>query len=155
MTFEMEMVLKIFLLDVNLLIALFDSTHVHHREAHSWFGTSGIHGFATCPITENAFVRIVSNPAYPNTNFTPEQALAHLRKFIENQANHYFWPESISLTSTEIFDHRFLQGHRQIADIYLLGMAKYHGGSLATFDSRIPFNAIKDAEKDLLTVLPA
>jgi predicted nucleic acid-binding protein len=53
------------LLDVNLLIALFDPAHVHHEAAHGWFARNGKDCWATCPLTENAFVRILSNPAYP------------------------------------------------------------------------------------------
>jgi predicted nucleic acid-binding protein len=55
-----------FLLDVNALIALFDSAHVHYSAAHRWFEDEGKKGWRTCPVTENAFLRILSNPSYPN-----------------------------------------------------------------------------------------
>lgn len=51
--------------DVNVLIALFDPAHVHHESAHLWFTTARGAGWAACPITENGFIRVVSNPAYP------------------------------------------------------------------------------------------
>ena len=51
------------LLDVNVLVALFDPAHVHHEAAHAWFGTHRRQRWATCALTENAFVRVVSNPA--------------------------------------------------------------------------------------------
>jgi predicted nucleic acid-binding protein len=54
------------LLDVNLLIALFDASHVHHHLAHQWFAGCRSQGWATCPLTENACIRIISQPAYPN-----------------------------------------------------------------------------------------
>ena len=39
------------LLDVNVLIALFDETHVHHEAAHDWFADNRAAGWATCAIT--------------------------------------------------------------------------------------------------------
>ena len=50
------------LLDINVLVALFDSAHVHHEAAHRWFANVGNASWATCPITENGFVRVVSIP---------------------------------------------------------------------------------------------
>ena len=37
---------------------------------------------------------------------------------------------------------RVIRGHRQISDIYLLGLAKKMGGYLATFDAGIPLSAV-------------
>ena len=54
------------LLDVNVLIALFDSAHLHHEAAHVWFAGNSARGWRTCPITENGFLRILSHPGYPN-----------------------------------------------------------------------------------------
>ncbi|HKC25464.1 MAG TPA: VapC toxin family PIN domain ribonuclease, partial [Thermoanaerobaculia bacterium] len=41
------------LLDVNLLIALFDAAHVHHTPAQAWLARNRSLGWATCPITQN------------------------------------------------------------------------------------------------------
>ena len=49
-----------YLLDVNVLLALCDPMHVHHEAAHRWFAEKGSQAWATCPITENGFVRIAS-----------------------------------------------------------------------------------------------
>ena len=51
-----------YLLDVNVLIALVDPAHVQHDPAHEWFALVGMRGFATCPITENGLLRVVSHP---------------------------------------------------------------------------------------------
>jgi predicted nucleic acid-binding protein len=51
-----------FLLDTNLLIALAWPQHVHHGEAHAWFGKVARGAWATCPITQLGFIRISSNP---------------------------------------------------------------------------------------------
>jgi len=53
------------LLDVNLLIALFDAAHVHHKAAQSWMTKNRSLGWATCPITQNGCVRVMSQPRYP------------------------------------------------------------------------------------------
>jgi uncharacterized protein len=60
-----------FLLDVNVLIALIDPTHVSHGDAHRWFTREGSASWATCPITGNGVLRIVGNPRYPNTPGSP------------------------------------------------------------------------------------
>ncbi|PJN94116.1 VapC toxin family PIN domain ribonuclease, partial [Amaricoccus sp. HAR-UPW-R2A-40] len=61
----------IFLLDVNVLIALTDPAHVAHDDAHVWFAETGRHAWATCPITENGVLRILGNPKYPNSPGSP------------------------------------------------------------------------------------
>jgi uncharacterized protein len=53
------------LLDVDVLIALFDPAQVHHEAALAWFEVNRENRWATCPLTENAFVRVLSNPSYP------------------------------------------------------------------------------------------
>ena len=52
------------LLDINFLIALFDSAHVHHAAAESWFMNHRKLGWATCPLSENGCIRILSQPNY-------------------------------------------------------------------------------------------
>ena len=59
------------LLDVNVLIALIDPLHTLHEPAHTWFAQRQPQAWATCPITENAVLRIVGNPRYPNSPGTP------------------------------------------------------------------------------------
>jgi predicted nucleic acid-binding protein len=49
------------LLDVNVLVALFDPDHVHHEIAHDWFAEEGRDGWSTCPLTEAGFIRVLSN----------------------------------------------------------------------------------------------
>ena len=48
------------LLDVNVLIALIDEKHDFHERAHVWWQARSGDGRASCPLTENGFVRIVS-----------------------------------------------------------------------------------------------
>jgi len=66
------------LLDINVLLALLDSDHVDHRRAHEWLEDGIVCGWASCAITENGFVRIISQPRYPSP-ISPAQAI-HLLK---------------------------------------------------------------------------
>ena len=47
-----------YLLDVNVLVALFWPNHNHNKPAQAWF--EGVKRFATCPITELGFLRVSS-----------------------------------------------------------------------------------------------
>jgi toxin-antitoxin system PIN domain toxin len=139
------------LLDVNLLVALFDPDHIHHETAHDWFADNGSEGWATCPMTENGFVRVLANPAYGATS-RPSELVARLRRFCKGP-RYQFWTDDISLRDETLFDPAFLTSHRQLTDIYLLGLAKKRGGRLATFDRTIPVKAIVGARRDLLEVV--
>ena len=85
-----------YLLDLNLLVALFDRQHVNHEAAHDWFARKGIVSWATCPITENGFLRVISNPAYLTVMATPMEAMEHLERFCSSES-HTFWPDQVSL----------------------------------------------------------
>ena len=50
------------LLDVNVLIALLDAGHASHSAALRWFSANAAAGWASCPITQNGCVRILSHP---------------------------------------------------------------------------------------------
>lgn len=140
------------LLDVNVLVALFDPDHVHHEIAHDWFADARGRGWATCPMTENGFVRVLSNPAYGSPVGRPEDLVARLRTFC-GTPGHQFWPETLSLRDEGVFDAARLGGHRYLTDIYLLALAKKHRGRLATFDRSIPHRAVRGSAADLLEVI--
>jgi toxin-antitoxin system PIN domain toxin len=142
------------LLDVNVLIALFDPMHTHHEIAHGWFGNHRTAGWATCPLTETAVVRILSNPAYPGQGTTVSDAIARLQTF-RASGHHTFWPDDLSLCDPERFDTTKAQGHRQITDAYLLALAVHHGGCLTTFDTRIPVSWVRGARGENLQLLGA
>ena len=72
-----------FLLDINVLLALSDPLHIQHEAAHQWFAQEGKKSWATCPLTENGFVRIASHPQYPNRPGDALMVLAILRKFCQ------------------------------------------------------------------------
>ena len=84
------------LFDVNVLVALFDPDHVHHRSAHDWLAANREAGWATCPLTENGLVRILSNPTYSGRRTTIEDAVDRLEAF-RASGDHRFWPDTVSL----------------------------------------------------------
>ncbi len=140
------------LLDVNVLVALFDPLHAHHETAHTWFGFHREQGWATCPLTENALVRILSNPAYPGRGTTVSDAVNRLRTFLES-GHHHFLPDAVSLCDSRLFNTGNAQGHRQITDAYLLALAVRNGGRLVTFDTSIPTTWVVAASAKNLIVL--
>lgn len=124
-----------YLLDVNMLLALSDPRHVHHEPAHAWFAQVGSLSWATCPITENGFVRVASNPRYPNRPGNAAAILALLRQFCTLDG-HHFWPADVRLQ--DFLPENAVVGHNQLTALYLLGLAIHHQGKLATLDQRIP-----------------
>ena len=142
------------LLDINLLVALFDPDHVHHDFAHDWFADHRADGWATCPLTENGFVRVLSNPAYNAAIGQPIELIQRLKQFCA-RGHHLFWPDAISLRDPNLFNPNFIAGHRQISDIYLLGLARKMNGRLATFDRGIPLGAVVGATRSSVAIVSA
>jgi toxin-antitoxin system PIN domain toxin len=140
------------LLDVNVLVALFDPDHVHHELAHDWFGDQRGAGWATCALTENGLVRVLSHAKYGAAISRPEEIVGRLRVFCDS-GHHVFWPDAVSLRDRRIFNPSFIRGHRQVSDIYLLGLATKMSGSLATFDRSIPASAVIGASRETLAVI--
>jgi toxin-antitoxin system PIN domain toxin len=139
------------LLDVNVLIALLDSDHASHESAMSWFSKHARQGWASCPITQNGCIRIMSNPGYPNP--LPVQAvIEHLAEACR-QDIHEFWPDEVSLLDSSVVDSTRIHGPRQLTDIYLLALAAQQKGRLVTFDGGIAIAAVKKASTRNLLVL--
>ena len=124
------------LLDTNVLVALFSADHSHHGVAQRWFREHEKKGWATCPFTQAGFVRLVSNPTVARTAVSPAEAIAVLEENLQTP-HHEFWPDDISFMKAVTPLTSGLQGHKQITDAYLLGLAIHHKGKLATFDRSI------------------
>lgn len=139
------------LLDINVLIALLDSDHADHRRAHEWMDGAVSDGWASCAITQNGFVRIVSQPAYPSP-VTPYQAVQRLER-ATNTRYHEFWSCSVSILDDEIIDRTKLLGPRQVTDAYLVALAVANGGRFATFDRSVPVSAVRWANEVHLVVV--
>src|SRR5579871_3069146 len=130
------------LLDINVVIALMDSDHAFHERAHNWWEENAKAGWASCPLSENGVVRIMSNPAYSRTvQFPPADLILRLQTFA-TRSNHVFWPDDISLRDATLFAPDRLHSSRQITDLYLLALAAKHDGRLVTFDRAIPVSSV-------------
>lgn len=139
------------LLDVNVLLALFDSDHVDHGRAAEWLDGAIQAGWASCAITENGFVRVVSQPRYPSP-VSPSEAIELLGR-ARGSGHHEFWPCDVSVLDADTVDRTRLHGARQVTDAYLLALAVAHGGHLVSFDRSVPLAAVHGATSDHLTVL--
>ena len=140
------------LLDVNVLVALFDPDHIHHDAAHDWFSAHR-HGVGDLPAHGARPLRILSNPTHWPGAERSAVAVERFRQF-RASGDHQFWRDSLELTD-DIFDLSFLKGHRQLTDVYLLGLAVKRNGRLATFDRTIPTRAVRGSERDTLLLIGA
>lgn len=129
------------LLDVNVLLALLDPTHAHHAIAHAWFATARA-SWASCNLTQNGALRIMSHPRYANAVASTAQA-AELLMELCSQPGHVFWPGDLSLLDSPLIDRDRLLQSGQVTDSYLLALAVQHGARLATFDKRLVTGAVR------------
>src|SRR5882757_6185856 len=127
------------LLDVNALIALVDFGHVGHKAMQKWFSKHHKSGWATCPLTENGMVRVLSQPAYPSGQRTPAEVIQVLNSLKAAFAtSHKFWPDDLSIADDSTFASALIGGSRQITDVYLLGLAAKRKGTMVSFDRSLP-----------------
>jgi toxin-antitoxin system PIN domain toxin len=139
------------LLDVNVLISLLDADHSLHARATKWFAAHASSGWASCPITQNGCIRIMSHPSYPNA--LPVSAVMDRLAEASASAFHEFWADDLSLLDAKISISTRIHGPRQITDLYLLALAVRHHGQFVTFDASVGMDAIKGAgEKHLLSL---
>jgi len=140
------------LLDVNVLIALIDPAHEFHSPAHLWFEHNRQYGWATCPITENGCLRILSKPGYPFPGLTVSRVRDILAELVAAE-DHRFWPDSVSTLESNQFD---LTGanSKNLTDLYLLRLATAFDGRLVTFDRGIRWQWVRGCGPDDLKVLP-
>lgn len=128
------------LLDASVLIALGDAGHVHEAAALRFFESEAVSGgWATCPLTENAFLRVLSHHAYPRSLGSPMEARRLLSRLLASPG-HQFWPDDLSLTDTRLYP--VLPGSKQLTDYFLLALAVKHGGRFASFDAGIDASLI-------------
>jgi uncharacterized protein len=139
------------LLDVNVLIALLDADHTLHIRATEWFVAHAADGWASCPITQNGCVRIMSHPSYPHS----QPVAAVVARLVDACAAgvHEFWPDDISLLDASVIDSTRIHGPRQLTDLYLLALAVRRGGRFVTFDASVGLVAAHGAQRKHLLAL--
>ena len=141
------------LLDLNVLIALVDPQYAQYEPSHRWFQVHGGHGWATCPLTQNALLRILRNPRYPNSPGGPLVVMPLLQELLAHPT-HVFWPDALSWEAAGVFEAEALLHHGQITDTYLLGLAIHHQGRLVSFDKRLSPRAVRGGEEALHLIDP-
>ena len=139
------------LFDVSALLALIDPDHVFNAIIRGWWRSNKAGGWATCPLTQNGFVRVMSQRSYPQHRSVAEAA-ALLQQGM-NQPDHQGWTDDVSIADASVFDHRRILGPNQITDAYLLALAVRNTGRLVTFDRGISLSVVREAESPHLVVL--
>ena len=137
--------------DVNILIALLDDAHAHHRRASNWFESNRNREWATCPITENGCLRVLSQPSYPN----PMGFAKAMRRLsdLTNAIDHQFITDDISLLTPGRIDISAVSGHRQLTDTYLLALAVAHDLRFVTLDRGVQLTPESGANDNHLAVI--
>ena len=139
------------LLDVNVLIALLDGGHAMHGRAMGWMQRQAGAGWASCPITQNGVLRIMSQPGYPTPR--PTALVAQRLAMACAAPEHAFWPADVNLLASDLIEWQRLLGHRQVTDAYLLALAVRNNGRLASFDQRVPRDVVIGAKPSHLELI--
>lgn len=124
---------RLYVLDVGVLIALTNADHVHHGRAHTWFTTAS--AWATTPLTESAFVRLMLNPVVTGRQHRAAEILAALGA-LRSSPGHHFVTDDSTLADPRV-DLSGMLGHRQVTDFHLINLAAHHDAILATLDSKL------------------
>lgn len=114
------------LLDVNVLLALLDRDHVDHERARAWITGQIERGWASCAITQNGFVRVISQPRYPSPI-----SVAHAIDLLARATHtryHEFWSCTVSILDSKVIDRSRLHSPKQVTDAYLLALAQALSG---------------------------
>lgn len=139
------------LLDLNVLIALTDPEHQHHKKARNWLTSSGPERLGICPLTEAGFLRVTTNPAFHPGPHTLREAVAILQA-LKGRGDYWYCPVDRSWVEvTAPFAARIF-GHQQVTDAYLLGLAIKEKGVLVTFDKGIQYMAGAEFAQNVLVL---
>ena len=114
------------LVDANILIALVLDDHVHHERATSWVLGAG--AIAGCPVVEGALVRFLVRAG------ESASTAGALVKQLRTLPSYEWWPDDVSYGDVDL---RWVSGHRQVTDAYLVGLAQARSSVLATLDERL------------------
>ncbi len=139
----------VYLLDVNVLIALGDEAHDFHQHTVAWFSRDPQRAWATCPITENGFVRIVGHRNYPGFG----EGTAAARELLEAlclMPGHQLWPDDLSLRDRSMLPK--LPDSRHLTDCYLLALAVQRKGRFVTLDGNVDASLVRGGAKALLEI---
>jgi predicted nucleic acid-binding protein len=100
-------------------------------------------GWATCPVTQNGMIRIMSQRSYPSASTTRDMTL-RLREATA-QPTYTFICDTLSFTDASRVHADGLLTAANTTDIYLLALAVAHNARFVTFDHRVSLRAVLDA----------
>ena len=129
--------------DVNVVFALLNPSHAHHRTARQWFTRTT--RFATTPLTESGFLRLSLNPSITGRVISTTEALDSLRSMKEDHRV-CFLPDDSTLSDPRI-DLISLVGHKQVSNLHLTNLAKTHNARLVTLDARLRQTLVPDDQE--------
>ena len=138
-----------YLLDVNVLIALSLDNHVYHLASAEWFDEADFE-WATTPITEAGYVRLMTNSRMVGFSISVPQAIDGLHD-LRKESGFRFLPDDTSL-GDPVIDLRPMVGTKQVTDFHLVNLAAQHGMRLATFDGSL-LRSLNEADRGHVFVI--
>jgi len=123
-----------YLLDVNTLVALGHTTHVHHARAQAWLqaSRSTVESMGTCAITELGFVRVSVQAGLQRDIASARAAFSLIKK--SSPIKFEFFSDAVGVDKLPAY----VKGPGDLTDGHLLELARAHGIQLATLDAGIP-----------------
>jgi uncharacterized protein len=141
--------MKLFLLDANVLLALAWPNHPFHHRAVARLARRERRRWATCLLTQAAFVRLSSNPAIIPGAKSPAEAGYLLGELIDDPNHVFLEAKSKQLARLQELLAR-CHGHNQVNDAFLIWLALSHGASVLTFDAPLRHLAPKPESIELI-----
>jgi len=123
-----------YLLDVNVIVALAERTHVHNGLVREWFYAAPDLEWSLCAFTESGYLRIATGPV-PGRIDMPE-ATAILNQLTLHPGYRYL-PITVDWQTLCSPFFKRLYGTNQVTDAYLLGLAVREDLVLVTMDKGI------------------
>jgi len=123
---------KTLLLDVNVLLALTWPNHPFHQNAVARLRPRRVR-WATCLLTQAAFVRLSSNPAAIPGARPPSESGQMLRTLMDDPRHVFLEARKTKGEVLSELLHR-CHGHNQVNDAFLIWLAASHNATLLTFD---------------------
>ena len=116
-----------------------------------WLAREIPQAWASCPLTRNGCIGIMSQPAYPGSIPAAEVA-ARLAEAAANP-EYRFWPDDVRFLVTGVIHWPHLLGHRQVTDNCLPAQAARHRGRFVTLDRRTSVGGAAGAKAEHLALL--
>ncbi len=141
--------MKLFLLDANVLLALAWPNHPFHHRAVARLARRERRRWATCLLTQAAFVRLSSNPAVIPSAKSPAEAGYLLGELIDDPNHVFLEAKSRQLARLQELLAR-CHGHNQVNDAFLMWLALCHEASVLTFDAPLRYLSPKPEFVELI-----